>query len=180
MLIVEWSLITETEEIPPFGEELERHLESRRGAVKYASCSVWNLLYQILLDNRLPVSTVSFADIGKPYLLDSSIHFSLSHSHGICTVAIADHPVGVDVEIIKSSYPPHLIERSLSIDEQDSFDGDFTRIWCRKEAVTKMTGEGITGYPRNIDTTTYTFHEQQIEWNEQKYWLVVIEQEHHK
>lgn len=180
MLIVEWKPITETEEIPPFGVELERHIESRKGAVKHATCSAWNLLHQILLANGLPIGDVAFTVTGKPFIPDSDFHFSLSHSHGICAVAISDHPVGVDVEQIGTIYPPNMIKRSLTDAEKAVFNGDFTRLWCRKEAVAKMTGDGITGYPQNIDTTTFTFHEQQVEWNEQKYWLVAIEQEHHK
>lgn len=186
MLIIEWRPVTQAEYIPPLGEELMRHLENRKGAVKHTSCSAWNLLFQTMQENGLPVSTVSFTDTMKPYFLNSRIHFSISHSHDVCAVAVADKPVGVDVEIIKTSYPPHLIERSLTATEQDSFDGDFTRLWCRKEAVAKMTGQGITGYPRNLDTKKYEFKEQMIEWNGQKYWLVattspsVIEQEHHK
>jgi len=174
MLIVEWTPITETEEIPPFGKELTAHLDKKKGAVKYASCSAWNLLFQTLSENGLPISTVAFTDTGKPYLPDSSIHISLSHSHGLCAVAVADKPVGVDVEVIKKTYPPHLIERSLTDAEKAVYDGDFTHIWCRKEAVAKMTGEGITGYPVNIDTTEYKFIEQQIEHTGQKYWLVAV------
>lgn len=171
MLITEWKSISETNEIPPLGFELENHLSRLNDTVKYASCSAWNLFYRSLLENNLPISIVSFTDTGKPYFIDSDIHFSLSHSKGVCAVAVSDQPVGVDVEVIKDSYNPHLIERSLTEQEKDVFDGDFTRIWCRKEAVAKMTGEGITGYPDNIDTTTYTFHEQQIKWNGKKYWL---------
>ena len=174
MLIIDWRPITETDEIPSFGEELKRRLENRNYAVKNASCSVWNLLYETLLANDLPIGDVTFTDTGKPYFLNANFYFSISHSHGLCAVAVADKPVGVDVEIIKTTYPPHLVERSLTDDEKAIYDGDFTRIWCRKEAVAKMTGEGITGYPVKIDTSTYTFHEQQIERNGQKYWLVVV------
>jgi hypothetical protein len=39
-----------------------------------------------------------------------------------------------------------------------------------------MTGEGITGYPDYIDTTKFQFHEQQIEWKGQQYWLVAVKQ----
>ena len=60
----------------------------------------------------------------------------------------------------------------MSGKEKNEFDRDFTRLWCRKEAIAKMTGEGITGYPNNIDTTEYTFTEKQIECDGQKYWLV--------
>lgn len=175
MLIVKWTPITETEEIPPFGKALVVHLEKKKGAVKYASCSAWCLLYRLLHMEGLPVCTVSFTDTGKPYFVDSSIHFSLSHSKGVCVVAISDQPVGVDVEVIKDSYNPHLIERSLNENETAVFDGDFTRIWCRKEAVAKMTGEGIIGYPNDIDTTGYEFEEQQIEYDGLKYWLVAVQ-----
>ena len=172
MLIVEWRPINETEEVPPLGDELRKHLENRKGPVKHASCSAWNLFYETLLANGFPVGDVAFTDTGKPYFPESDVFFSLSHSHDICAVTIADRPVGADVEMIKPSYPLHMIERSLTITEQDSFDGDYTRFWCRKEAVAKMTGEGITGYPVNIDTTRYEFNERQLEWGKQKYWLV--------
>ena len=175
MLILKWGPITQTEYIPPLGEELKLHLENRKGAVKHASCSAWSLLFQTMQENSLPVSTVSFTETGKPYFLNSGICFSISHSHGVCAVAVADKPVGVDVEINKTSYPQHLIERSLTAAEQESFNGDFTRLWCRKEAVAKMMGEGIVGYPRNIDTKKYVFREHMIEWKGQKYWLVATE-----
>ena len=174
MLIVEWAPIMETEVIPPMGDELRKHLKNRKSAVKHASCSAWNLLYQTLLANGFPVGDVAFTANGKPYFQHSDIHFSISHSHAVCAMAIADHPVGIDVEVMKKTYPPHLIERSLTDAEKVVYDGDFTHIWCRKEAVAKMTGEGISGYPVNIDTTNYTFDEKQIEWNGQKYWLVAV------
>jgi phosphopantetheinyl transferase len=63
---------------------------------------------------------------------------------------------------------------SLSDEERTVYEGDFTRMWCRKEAVAKMTGEGINGYPDYIDTTKYQFHEELIEHKGQKYWLVVV------
>ena len=172
MLIIDWTPITKTEEIPPMGDKLREHLKNFKGSVKHASCSAWNLLYNTFLSNELLVGDVAFTLIGKPYFPDLDIYFSISHSHGICAVAVSDHPVGVDVEIIKAAYSPHLIERSLSEQEKTGFDSDFTRIWCRKEAVAKMTGKGITGYPRNIETTEYKFTERQIEYDGQKYWVI--------
>lgn len=174
MLILEWTPITETEVIPPMGDELRKHLENRKSAVKHTSCSAWILLHQTLLANGLPVGDVAFTANGKPYFSESHIFFSISHSHGVCAVAIADKPLGVDVEQIRTNYPPNMIERSLTDAEKAVYDGDFTHIWCRKEAVAKMTGEGITEYPVTIDTTKYKFNEQQIEWNGQKYWLVAV------
>lgn len=175
MQIIEWAPITETEKIPPLGKELKKHLANKKNTVKQTSCSAWNLLFQILHEAGIPKLTVAFTDTGKPYFVDSDIHFSLSHSKGVCAVAVSDHPIGVDVEVIKDSYNPHLIERSLNEKEKAAFDGDFTRIWCRKEAVAKMTGEGITRYPNYIDTTGYMFEERKIEYDGLKYWLVTVQ-----
>lgn len=175
-IIVKWTEITETEEIPPMGDKLTSHFLSSKGAKRQASCSAWNLLYQTLLDNGLSLSTVAFTDTGKPFFLDYHIHFSISHSKSVCAVAISDHPVGVDVEVIKDSYNPHLIERSLNENEKAVFDRDFTRLWCRKEAVAKMTGDGITGYPSYIDTTKYEFEERKLEYDGLKYWLIAVKE----
>ena len=172
MIIVKWVPITETEWIPPFGEELRCHLEDYKGMVKYASCSAWRLLYNILLDNNLGRGTVVFEKNGKPQFSDISIYFSLSHSRDICAVAVSDQPVGVDVEQCREKHNNHLIERSLTEDEMRFFDGDFTRIWSRKEALAKMTGQGIMGYPNDIDTMAYDFYEQRIEYNQREYWLI--------
>ncbi len=175
MLIVEWAPITETEFIPPMGEALEEHLLAYRGEVKHASCTVWGLLYETLRKNRIPICTVAFTETGKPFFRDSTIRFSLSHTKGVCAVAVSDRPVGVDIELCKESYPPRLIGKSLAERERLSFDGDFTRIWCRKEAVAKMTGEGIVGYPWHIDTTAYPFTERQVMFNDRLFWLVTAQ-----
>lgn len=174
MIILEWAPIKKTDCIPPFGEALRRHLVDYKGTVKYASCSAWSLLYKVLEEKRMKYGTVLFEENGKPYFEDCLTYFSLSHSRDICAVGISDKPIGIDVELQKKSYNANLVERSLSEAEKQCFDGDFTRIWCRKEAIAKMLGVGITGYPNNIDTTSYQFKEQQIEFLGQLYWLVTV------
>ena len=118
---------------------------------------------------------VTFTATGKPYFVNGHLHFSISHSKGLCAAAISNFPVGVDIEQCRDNYNLHLIEKSLTSAEKSLFDGDFTRLWCRKEAVAKMTGEGINGYPVDIDTSLYLFREQKIEYRNQKYWIVAVE-----
>ena len=175
MIIVEWAPITETEWIPPFGYELEKHIAGYKNpSVRHASCSAWGLLYKTLVEHNLGHGTVVFEENGKPSFANHDIYFSLSHTKGLCAVAVADIPIGVDIEQCREKYNQHLIERSLSTAEKACFDGDFTHLWCRKEAIAKMTGQGIAGYPSNIDTTAYQFHEQQIEYAQTQYWLVAV------
>ena len=174
MLIVRWTPIIETEEIPPLGSALAAHLTEKKGAVLHASCSAWNLLWQILRENDLPMDEVAFAARGKPYFLRGGLFFSLSHSRDLCAAAVSDLPVGVDIERCRDSYRAHMIERSLHPSERDVFDGDFTRLWCRKEAAAKMTGEGIVGFPSGIDTTRYSYTEQKIPFQGETYCLAAV------
>lgn len=154
------------------GEELRTHLGRYHRTVKYASCSAWGLLYRVLEENGLPVGTVVFSETGKPAFADSELCFSISHTKGLCAVAVSDRPVGVDIELIRSDYSPRLVEKSLTQREKENFDGDFTLLWCRKEATAKRTGSGITGYPNNIETAGLRFTEQKIEEEGRQYWLV--------
>lgn len=173
-MIIEWQPILETEWIPPLGSELREHLEGKYGAVRHASCSAWGLLYRILIDNGIEIGEVAFEENGKPYFKSNRVHFSISHSHDLCAVAIFDKVVGIDIEIVKERYNQHLIDRSLCDNEKAIFCGDFTRIWSRKEAVAKMTGKGIAGYPVDIDTTQYQFQEERITLNNHHYWLICV------
>lgn len=171
MLIVRWTPITEIETVPPLGAALAAHLAEKKGAVRHASCSAWYLLWQLLSETGLPLSEVAFGDRGKPYFPGGKLCFSLSHSRALCAAAVSDLPVGVDIERCRDSYRAHMIERSLHASERAAFDGDFTRLWCRKESAAKLTGEGIIGFPNTIDTTRFTYTEQQIAYAGERYWL---------
>ena len=194
-MLAAWAAIQKTEELPPFGEAFYRHLQGYKGARRNASSAVWNLLW-LMLGNReipadrriltgerseiffgreIPPDRVLFAESGKPYFEKLPYHFSLSHSKNLCAAALSDRPVGVDIESCRPSFKPRLVERSLAAAEKEAFDGDFTRIWCRKEAVAKMTGKGIIGFPSDIDTTKYRFEERMIEYNGERYWLAATE-----
>ncbi len=148
-------------------------MEEKKGSVLRTSCTAWGLLYKTLVENELEIHEVAFEDRGKPFFKNGSVYFSVSHSCGLCAIAVSDQPIGVDVEIVKNHYNPRLIEHSLCMKEKNSFDGDFTRLWCRKEAVAKMTGKGIVGYPADIDTTNgYQFIENYITKPEGHYWII--------
>lgn len=177
MRIVRWAPITETERIPPLGEVLRHHIQSYQNpTVRRASCSAWNLLYQVLRTHRLAPGIVAFEPGGKPYFQDSPIWFSLSHSKDVCAVSVADTPTGVDVEHERENYPAHLAERSLTAKEKDGYDGNFTRLWCRKESIAKLTGIGISGYPSGLDTTDnrYMFSEARFLYKNTTYCMASV------
>jgi 4'-phosphopantetheinyl transferase len=91
---------------------------------------------------------------GKPVLAGDHagrLHFSLSHSGLAVAVAAGDAPVGVDLEEVRPRAATDLAARFFSEDERRLVAGAadpgaaFVRLWTRKEALLKATGEGITG-----------------------------------
>jgi 4'-phosphopantetheinyl transferase len=82
-------------------------------------------------------------------LPNAGFHFSIAHKRGCAVAAIADHPVGVDVERIKPRTSEHFDEVG-SPTEWAVLGGrsarDFFRLWTAKEAVLKSTGLGMAGW----------------------------------
>ena len=110
-----------------------------------------------------------YTEKGKPFLLDRpNIHFSISHTKNAILVAIADAPIGVDIEAFRSPSAA-LIARTMNPTEQAAIAASaaslepsgtaygpgtpealFSAIWTRKEAVLKLRGTGIEGDLREV------------------------------
>lgn len=90
---------------------------------------------------------------GKPSIAGrGDVHFNLSHCRRAVAVAVADEPVGVDIETT-GRYKPSLAAHCLAADELRSLDEAtteterdlrFTVLWTKKEALLKLLGTGIT------------------------------------
>lgn len=105
---------------------------------------------------------LGYGAYGKPHLMrHSTIHFSLSHSGTMALCAVADQPVGADVEE-HQTYDDAMIRICCTNDErtwicgQPDRDRAFTRIWVRKESYLKLVGTGITDDVRACDVTPHS------------------------
>lgn len=178
MLIYRYAVISDADALPPLGEELEKHVEKFGETRRISSRSAWGLLYELLEESAVPYGRLIFGPNGKPYFEGDPCYFSISHSKELCAAAVSDRPVGVDIDYRRKKYNERMIARSLSEREKQDFDGDFARLWCRKESIAKLSGEGITGYPDKIDTLDpkFVFTEERIDFNGETYWLVVCEE----
>lgn len=85
----------------------------------------------------------------KPYLKGRQLHFNISHSKDLVACAIAEYPLGIDVEFNdpKISYQDYIFQMTarelLEIQNtEDKIKGFFT-YWTRKEAVIKAHGAGM-------------------------------------
>ena len=93
---------------------------------------------------------------GKPMLRDHpGIHFNIRHCKEAVAVAVGDETVGVDVEAMRE-YKPELARYVLSDEElADVLASDnpalkFTVYWTQKEALLKLTGQGIRSNMKTV------------------------------
>lgn len=116
------------------------------------------LVLRTLLGRYLgrPPQALEFATTtrGKPFLPGDPLHFNLSHSGQWGLLAIADFPLGVDLEqlrpvrdpvrIARRMFPPEACARleSCPVKKREAL---FFEQWTLMEARQKLTGEGIFG-----------------------------------
>jgi 4'-phosphopantetheinyl transferase len=115
----------------------------------------------------IDAATLVFAhnERGKPYLASHvsgrSLQFSVSHSGHCCMIAVRhDHPVGIDVELVRDM--PHAIDIARryfaqaeagylnSLPETSRQDAFFS-LWTHKEAMVKALGGSIAESLRSIE-----------------------------
>lgn len=101
---------------------------------------------------------------GKPFIIGyPDIHFNISHCREAVLCVISSRPVGVDVESIRS-YKDSLVEYTMNpqeiaqINQAPRPEVEFVRFWTMKEAVLKLSGEGISK-----DLKTVLTGQEQIE-----------------
>ena len=99
--------------------------------------------------------TLARNENGKPYFLNSSLKFNLSHSEGIVACAISDEgEVGVDVEAsqLAPDRAKKIAQRFLSHTDAKAIEADpsrFVRLWSEKEAEAKFFGTNLPEFLQN-------------------------------
>lgn len=96
---------------------------------------------------------------GKPYFVDSDLHFSITHTKSRVFCALSDVPVGLDAEEVTRKVSPALAEKILSPGEYAQYEAlsdeekndALLRFWVLKEAEVKCSGLGLRGYPDHTD-----------------------------
>lgn len=90
-----------------------------------------------------------YGEHGKPFIAGHpDIHFNLSHCREAVACAVSDRPIGIDVESIRE-YSDSLARYTMNDQELATINTAaspaiaFIRLWTQKEALLKMSGEGI-------------------------------------
>ena len=90
--------------------------------------------------------------IGKPFLVNKSLHFNVSHSENLWVIAWSfEREVGVDVQKIDPSiYYEAIARQFFTVPEQLKVKTafDFFDLWTQKEAALKLKGQGVAYMPK--------------------------------
>jgi 4'-phosphopantetheinyl transferase len=137
---------------------LQRYSKIKNKKIKLTSLAGMLLLMDILKEENLMdiLQFYALKSKGKPYFENQKFWFNLSHSRDIVAIAWSkEGKVGVDVQEFRSIYPGvkpkimHEAELSHPRNEEESY---FFECWTKKEAVVKMTGEGLSAGIQNINS----------------------------
>lgn len=90
---------------------------------------------------------------------DGPLHMSVAHTGHVVVVALAPHPVGVDVELDDVDADAGGIDAALTAREAEAIAAlpgaervhALLRAWVRKEAVLKAIGTGLARDPRTVE-----------------------------
>lgn len=137
--------------LPSWRKEVAMRYKFRQGRLESA------LSYHLLTLQLGYQPVFAYGKHGKPTIdADEPLkqgyaysHFNVSHCKTAVACAVGKGPVGVDVECL-GRYSETLAAYTMNdeelgaIQEADDPDTTFTILWTKKEALLKLTGEGIT------------------------------------
>ncbi|MDY2943506.1 MAG: 4'-phosphopantetheinyl transferase superfamily protein [Paludibacteraceae bacterium] len=177
------SLITSEavqEMLPRVSEQRRAQALQFKHAFGQYACLKSYLMLQDLLREHYGIEgdlLFTYNEYGKPDLytnaanrIDDKLkpYFSISHCKQAIAVAVADTPIGIDIETLR--HPSEsLIEKTMNEQERhqiaaaESPDNMFTALWTRKEAVLKCKGTGIIDDLHSVLTPTHIGEDYQIE-----------------
>ena len=102
-----------------------------------------------------PLPEIRKTKLGKPYFVDSPLHFSVSHTKRYVFVALSEKPIGIDAEETDRNIDLRLAEKILSPKEMTQFQNAedqrlaLLKFWVLKEAAGKCAGEGLQLWPNH-------------------------------
>ncbi|MDE6356483.1 MAG: 4'-phosphopantetheinyl transferase superfamily protein [Clostridia bacterium] len=112
---------------------------------------IYDRLNEILRDMLGYTPEIKRTAAGKPFIGGNPLYFSVTHSGRRGAIAIAEKPVGVDLELFKGELHA-LVKNSFPKEEQDEItcERDFLRHWTVREAFVKMHGKTLAETLKNL------------------------------
>ena len=157
----------------PVSSDYRREMEERFCSEK--RCREWLAVRVLLHRVAGMVSPICYRQSGCPYLLDSELNVSISHTSHFATLVLSGNSVGADIEQFGGK-ALRLVDKFLKAEEQRLFaqtalspENASVLSWSAKEAVFKVAGntslsllENLTILEINESAELMTIHIEQF------------------
>lgn len=163
-------------------EERNREIENTKNSKsKSEKYEVWKLLEKAIEEvYGVNAETVGFTKDKNGKWHCDKCEFSLSHSSGYAAVAVADFPIGIDIEKYDEKRFRRLGKRILTVSEAKEYEllkedeqGEFlAKSWTKKEAALKKKGEAALCPRANRGKDGYFYTEKILLEMEEFYFAV--------
>ena len=122
------------------------------------------LLRTALAETGITSYTLAHKPSGQPFLKEyPDIFISISHCAAAAAVAVSGKPVGIDIEPANRRAVSERVMRRVLTKEELLYPERFLEFWVKKEAYSKMTGQGLQAGFNTINTIDHKqirFYEQ--------------------
>lgn len=144
--------------VSEYSELLPEYRREKTARFRFDKDKLRSLIAGLMIRRSIGDTPVVFGDHGKPYAADNSRYFSVSHSGDLVAVAVDTAEVGMDAEELPDDNRLRIADRFYHANERgyvhaaEDQPRAFCRVWTRKEAYLKYTGEGISADLTAFDT----------------------------
>ena len=110
-------------------------------------------------------SYIAYYPNGAPFLPDSFLHLSISHTKGYAAVLLQEHPAaGIDIEY-RSGRVAKIRSRFMNAGEEAGIDKEHEAEhlllhWCAKETLFKMIGREEVDFLRHLHVCPFPYAEE--------------------
>ncbi len=116
-----------------------------------------HLAWRRIVRNKLGRNVIiEYNEVGAPVVNTPNTYISVAHGGERVAVAIADEPVGVDIEALDRNFD-HIKERYMTPQEVALSDNDNwpAIVWTAKEAIYKLYGKREVDLTKDIRITSF-------------------------
>lgn len=152
----------------------QEHLDDAPESIRQLTVS------QILSKLHAPMEAeYTYGEKGKPYFKEEPVYFSLSHSGDYVFGVFSEREIGADIQYEKPDYSERIVSRFFTEKEQKLWQGCsdkearrrlFYKLWTRKEAYGKLTGDGIVAGLQTDVPDDILWEDYEVSEN---YWIAI-------